>query len=234
MHLAVAISLGFLGSFHCVGMCGPIALAIPVKRTSVLSIFSGTMIYNVGRVLTYALMGLLFGILGRGFALAGLQSILSVAIGILILVVLFLPKLKFQFGQGILVRFIGRVKDVFRNLFGKHTFPSLFLIGLLNGLLPCGLVYMGLAGSVTSDSALGGALFMTGFGLGTLPAMFAISVFRERISIRLRERIRKLVPVLVGVMALMLILRGLNLGIPYVSPSIVNSGPIPHHQCCHK
>jgi sulfite exporter TauE/SafE len=230
-----ALSLGFLGSFHCVGMCGPIALALPVKGNSSLNIFSGSFVYNSGRIITYSLIGLLFGLLGQGFALAGLQNILSITLGILILIVMFVPRLSiFKKNTGFIFRWLEKLKSGIRKLFGIHSTGSLLLIGVLNGLLPCGLVYLGIAGSIATGNALTGSLFMIGFGLGTFPAMITVTLARGYINLRFRERIRKVVPVFAGVMALMLILRGMNLGIPYVSPSVVTSGGIVHHQCCHK
>lgn len=233
MFLLAALSLGFLGSFHCVGMCGPIALAIPVNRTSRFSIFKGSLVYNSGRLISYCAMGLLFGLLGQGFALAGWQNVLSVALGVLLLLLVLLPR-SVKFHPVWMVRLLERLKSKVRTLFGVKTMRSLLLIGLLNGFLPCGLVYLGIAGSIATSDAFKGALFMIAFGLGTFPAMLAVTAARDLISIRFRERIRKTVPVFVGAMALMLILRGMNLGIPYLSPSITTSGGSCHHQCCSK
>lgn len=235
MFLLAAISLGFLGSFHCVGMCGPIALSLPVKRDSSFNMVTGSLIYNMGRVITYACMGLLFGLLGRGFVLAGWQNILSVTLGTIILVLLFVPKLSIlPVNVGIVFRMLEKLKSKIRLLFGVHKLQSLLFIGLLNGLLPCGLVYLGIAGSIATGDVLNGALFMAGFGLGTLPAMLTITVVRDYISIRFRERIRKAVPLFVAMMAVLLILRGLNLGIPYVSPSLQSTEAGCEHQCCSK
>ena len=236
MFLLAAISLGFLGSFHCVGMCGPIALTIPVNRRSSLSVVSGSLVYNSGRIITYAVMGLLFGLLGQGIAFAGWQNVLSIVLGSLILILLFVPNVSvipIKFGP--VLRLLDALKSQIRKLFGIHTLRSLLFIGLLNGLLPCGLVYLGIAGSIATGDALKGALFMAAFGLGTFPAMIAVTLIRDRISIRFRERIRKTVPVFVGMMAILLILRGMNLGIPYISPSIENTSTgACHHQCCNK
>jgi len=233
MFLLAALSLGFLGSFHCIGMCGPIALTIPVKRTSSLSGFAGYLVYNFVRFFSCACMGLFFGLLGKGFALAGWQNILSIALGTSILILLFIPQLSvFRAGSGFIFRLLEKLKSQIRKLFSVHSMRSLLFIGLLNGLLPCGLVYLGIAGSMATGDALKGAFFMAAFGLGTLPAMLAITVARDYISIRLRERIRKVVPVFVGMMAVLLILRGMNLGIPYVSPAIETSTGVCHHQCC--
>lgn len=233
MFLIAAITIGFLGSFHCVGMCGPIALAIPVKENTWYNRLFSSLLYNLGRMFMYFLLGLVFGSLGQGFALAGWQNVLSVSLGILILGGLFLPKFFSLSGKtGFLFRFIEKVKQGIRRLFGIHSFGALFLIGFLNGLLPCGLVYMGIAGSVATGSILKGGLFMAAFGLGTFPAMFAIHLIKNIISITFRERIRKTVPIFVGIMAVLLILRGINLGIPYISPKVVKTSTGCHHDCC--
>ncbi len=233
MFLLAAISLGFLGSFHCIGMCGPIAMTIPVKRTSHFSIISGSLIYNAGRIITYACLGLLFGILGKGFMLAGWQSILSIALGIFILFLLFIPNLSVApVHVGFLVSFIGKLKSKIRTLFGVHTNRSLLIIGLLNGLLPCGLVYLGIIGAISTGDTLKGALFMMGFGLGTLPAMLSITFIRDYIGIRFRNGVKRAVPVFVAAMAVMLILRGMNLGIPYVSPVATSNSGVKCHVCC--
>ena len=234
MFLLAAISLGFLGSFHCIGMCGPIALTIPVKRTSSFSIVSGSLVYNFGRVLTYACLGLLFGLLGKGFVLAGWQNILSITLGIGILLMLFFPNFSIiPIKIGPFMSLLEKLKSKIRQLFGIHSFRSLLFIGLLNGLLPCGLVYLGIAGAMATGDAVKGAFFMMAFGMGTVPAMLTITVVRDYISIRFRERVRKAVPLFAGIMAVMLILRGMNLGIPYISPSIkLTSNGICHHKCC--
>lgn len=233
--LLAGLSLGFLGSFHCVGMCGPIALAIPVRRTSRLSVLWGTLIYNIGRVIAYSLMGLLFGLLGRGFVLAGWQNTLSVALGIFLLLALALPLLPKRYLHfPVLIRALEELKSSIRILFGKSSPYTLLSIGFLNGFLPCGFVYLAVTGALATGDILNGMLFMAAFGAGTLPAMTVVTLFRERMGLRFRTYVRKSVPVFVGIMALMLILRGLNLGIPYLSPQMVNTGQNCNVQCCSK
>lgn len=236
MFLLAAISLGFLGSFHCIGMCGPIALSIPVKRTSSTNVFVGSLIYNSGRIITYAIIGFLFGLLGQGIVLAGWQNALSVTLGIFILLILFLPNvLPLRYNVGLFFHFIEKLKSQLRKLFSIHTSSSLLLIGILNGLLPCGLVYLGVAGAIATGSAINGALFMAVFGIGTFPAMISLTVIRDYISLRVRERIRRTIPIFVGIMGILLILRGMNLGIPYISPTVETStSGICHHNCCAK
>jgi sulfite exporter TauE/SafE len=230
-----ALSLGFLGSFHCIGMCGPIALALPLNKNSFLARLAGGVIYNFGRMLTYALFGGLFGLIGQSFALAGYQQWLSIAMGLLLLIMVFLPESamnKFQLSHEI-YSLIGKLKSKFSKLLLQKNYSSLFLIGLLNGLLPCGLVYLGIVGAIATGDSLQGSLFMAVFGLGTLPAMLSLSLISNSISLNFRNKIRKAIPAFIVVMGIMLILRGLNLGIPYLSPKMSKTDPTAH-ECCHK
>ncbi len=233
--LIAAISLGFLGSFHCIGMCGPIALALPLNRESrFTALFSG-LLYNAGRILTYGIFGFIFGLLGKGFILSGYQQILSVALGVSILLLMFLPKLlKTQLQVlGFVYKFVAKLKAGLRVLFTQKSYSAMFSIGVLNGLLPCGLVYLGIAGAIATGDGLKGSLFMMMFGLGTLPAMLFVSLASQLISIDVRNKMRKTVPVFVTMMALVLILRGMNLGIPYISPDLSKTD-CTKHTCCHK
>jgi uncharacterized protein len=231
--LITAFTLGLLGSFHCIGMCGPIALSLPVNSQSrpgaLLSIF----VYNCGRALTYSLMGIFFGALGKLAFLAGLQQVISIVLGVLILALVLLPKKenRNRIHKSVLL-FMNNLKIQLGNALKKEGNKSLLSIGVLNGLLPCGLVYIALAGAGATGSALKGALFMLVFGLATFPVMMAVTFFRELISIKLRNKIRSAVPVFISLMAILLILRGLNLDIPYVSPKIeAEKNKI---SCCHK
>lgn len=230
--LLAAISLGFLGSFHCIGMCGPIALSLPIGKLSPFQKFIHILLYNFGRIVTYAVFGVIFGLLGKSFALFGYQQLLSITLGIVILVGLILPATLVSrlSGQTKIYVAMNGLKNKLGQLFSKEGKSSLFLIGLLNGLLPCGMVYMAIAGAVASSDVFRGALFMAVFGLGTVPVMFSLPFFGNQISVSFRNKIRKAVPLMVGLMAVILILRGLNLGIPYVSPKFTKSTEIP---TCH-
>ncbi|MGB3781108.1 MAG: sulfite exporter TauE/SafE family protein, partial [Tunicatimonas sp.] len=117
-----------------------------------------------------------------------------------------------------IARLIGRVKKSMQRLFAVRTYPALFGLGTLPGLLPCGLVYVGLAGATATGYATEGAAYMAAFGLGTLPMMLGVSVLGQWIDVPLRNKIRKAVPLLVGFVGVLFILRGLSLDIPYVSP----------------
>lgn len=230
-----ALTLGFLGSFHCIGMCGPIALALPLGRESKFKQVAGGIIYNAGRVFTYGVFGLVFGLLGKGFVIGGYQQVLSISLGILILLGLLLPsRLSSEMGlTKVIFPFVSKVKSLLSNLFKQKSFSSLFLIGVLNGLLPCGLVYLGVAGAIAMGDSVKGSLFMMTFGLGTLPAMLFVSLASNLISVEWRSKVRRAVPVFVAMMACVLILRGMNLGIPYLSPDLSKTD-CTKQSCCHK
>lgn len=232
--LIAAISLGFLGSFHCIGMCGPIALALPVNQYSPFKKYFGILLYNAGRIITYTLLGLLFGLLGQSFFIGGLQQGVSIGIGLLLLASVIIPNLSFINNQHFLFlyKLINHLKNQLGKLFNKRGIHFLFFIGLLNGLLPCGLVYLGIAGAIATGHYLKGAEFMFYFGLGTAPIMFAVSMLGQFISVRFRNTIRKTVPVMISIMAVMLIIRGLNLGIPYLSPQFEKESHTV--SCCEK
>jgi hypothetical protein len=211
--------MGMLGSFHCVGMCGPLALSLPLKNDSAATKFFGAMLYNAGRIVTYSVFGLVFGLIGKSVALFGYQQWLSVILGITILVFLLLPKkITAVKNKNSMLNFFEKLRQALGQLFFKKTRSSLFAIGLLNGLLPCGLVYMAAAGAVATGDLLSSVLFMAFFGLGTLPVMWSIAFFGNYVSMGIRQRIRKLYPYMMMLMACLLILRGMGLGIPYVSP----------------
>lgn len=229
--LLAAIALGFLGSFHCLGMCGPIALALPVHRFGPLKKQLAVLVYQLGRLITYATLGALFGGLGQVFFPAAFQQGLSIVLGAMLLLALLLSRASWRIPAfpGY-YKFIAAVKSQLSGLFHRDRFRFLFLTGLLNGLLPCGLVYMAMAGAVASGSVVRGAFFMLAFGLGTVPAMQAVAMLGQFLGQRQRTQLRRAVPVMVAVMGLLLILRGLNLGIPYLSPQLSSDGT---HQCCN-
>lgn len=232
--IIAAISLGLLGSFHCIGMCGPIALALPVHQYSPLKKYFSIFLYNLGRVITYSFLGLVFGLLGQSFFLGGFQQILSIVIGVLLLLSVILANTKWFNSNklGFLYSFINSVKIQLGNLFNKKGLHFLFFIGLLNGLLPCGLVYLGIAGAIASGHYMKGAEFMFYFGVGTVPIMYAVAFLGQFITLKYRNHIRYAMPFVVSIMAVMLIVRGLNLGIPYVSPEFEKE----NHKvtCCEK
>ena len=232
--ILAAFTMGLLGSFHCVGMCGPLALSLPLKDDSVWSKFSGGLLYNAGRIVTYSLFGLLFGVIGKSVALFGFQQWLSIILGVLIIFFIILPKRLSSFNNNnFVLNYFGKLRSSLGKLFSKKNYSSLFSIGLLNGLLPCGLVYMAAAGAVATGDIVNSISFMAFFGLGTLPMMWSIAFFGNYVGIGLRQKIRKAYPYMLMLMACLLILRGMGLGIPYVSPKVDMEKKVVH-SCCSK
>ncbi|MGG9972576.1 sulfite exporter TauE/SafE family protein [Ferruginibacter sp. SUN002] len=230
-----AFSMGIIGSFHCVGMCGPLALSLPISNNSFQSKFSSALLYNSGRIVTYSSFGFVFGLIGKSLILFGLQQWISILLGAAIIILLVLPKLfpgiykNIHFSNN----FFEKLRSAIGSLFFKKNQSSLFAIGLLNGLLPCGLVYIAIAAAVATGNIGSSVLFMTAFGLGTLPVMWSIAFFGNYIGVNIRQKIRKAYPYLMILMACLLIIRGMGLGIPYVSPSVdIQKKAV--HNCCHK
>lgn len=234
------LALGLAGSLHCIGMCGPIALTLPTGKGHWFHKVFGGLMYNIGRTLTYAIMGAFFGLIGIGFAVGGFQMYLSIAMGTVMILTVLVP---LMFGGSFnSVKLGGKIFGLFKGIFGEllhsGSVPALFIIGVLNGLLPCGLVYVAIAGAVGTGSSLSSALFMTAFGLGTIPLMLAVSMAGNFMGLALKRKLNRIVPFIVVLMGLLFILRGLDLGIPYISPNAeklkVNTEQThsKKHSCC--
>jgi hypothetical protein len=228
--MGTAFIMGLAGSLHCVGMCGPLALALPINHSDNLSRFAGGTLYNIGRIASYAAVGLIFGSAGKLLIASHWQSKLSLTLGIVILLYLLIPKKYFHFSKPTVFNkpFFALRKQLAK-LFQSKNFSSLFFIGILNGLLPCGLVYLALTSSVISGSPLNGALFMSFFGLGTFPAMLATILMGNYLNQQVRLKINRALPIFLFIMAALLVLRGLELGIPFVSPAYAAGGRISCH-----
>jgi sulfite exporter TauE/SafE len=209
-------------------MCGPLALALPTPHAGGLGYLAGRLAYNLGRVSTYALLGLAFGAVGKSLLLVGLQQWVSLGLGLLLLAgLLFSPHF---YAAAPVVRLVGLLKRVMGAHIRRRTIRSPAILGLLNGLLPCGLVYVACAGAAATGGTFSGAAYMIIFGLGTVPMMLAISLSGGLVRAAVRGWITRAVPVSVGLLAVLLILRGMGLGIPYLSPDL-SSGPAAG-SCC--
>lgn len=237
MFLWTAFIVGLVGSAHCAGMCGPIALALPLKSDNWLSRVSGGLIYNTGRIITYMLLGAIFGLLGKGLHMAGFQLWASVVIGILMIALVVVPLIfkRMPSLNNVFESYSARLLNGFRNMFHKGDTFSLFGIGLLNGILPCGLVYVAVAGAINTGDVVSAMLYMALFGAGTIPVMLAVSLAGTMISLKLRIFVNKLSPYVIVLLGVLFILRGLSLGIPYVSPKAEALTPVVEkaHKCCN-
>lgn len=228
--LVSAILLGLMGSLHCVGMCGPIAFMLPVDRSNNFKRIGQTLLYHLGRLLAYGIIGLLFGLLGKGLYVFGMQQKLSILIGLVMILIVLIPYKVFN--RYNLSKPVYRVISKVKNRLGKELkkkSPDTFLtIGFLNGFLPCGLVYMALFGAIAMGNAAQGSLYMVLFGIGTIPLMTTAIYFSGSFKGNTKRRIQKLIPAFVILVGVLFIIRGLGLGIPYISPKpvleIVSSG----------
>lgn len=219
-----AFLFGLISSFHCIGMCGPIAMMLPVDRSNQAKKVTQIITYHLGRLSAYGMMGLVFGLIGKGLFLAGIQQKLSIVIGLLILIVVLIPQKTFaqyNFSKPAF-KFISKIKTALGKQFTNKSYKSLFIIGVLNGFLPCGMVYVALFGAVAMHSESLGVLYMVLFGLGTIPMMSSVVYFNSMLTIKARNKIRKVIPYAAVVIGLLFILRGLGLGIPYISPSEIS------------
>ncbi len=214
--LWTAFLMGFLGSFHCIGMCGPIVLALPAQTVA------HKFIYNLGRTITYTLMGAIIGFVGHSFALIGWQQSLSIGTGVIMLIIVLFTKYKhFDLPlNGILNSLFLQVKFKLGPLLKSKSPIAPLFVGMLNGLLPCGLVYAAMFTALSMGSVTGSAYYMLFFGVGTIPIMLVLGISSGVISTSLRSKLNKAVPYFLGALAILLILRGLGLGIPFISPSI--------------
>lgn len=217
--IIAGLVLGGLSGFHCVGMCGPIALSLPVHHLPPKNRITGIVLYHSGRIMLYALLGVLFGMLGRQFYLGGVQQLFSFFLGILVLLMLvkriWLPNL---LQNQWLDKPTYWLQQFMMRQMKQNSRQSFFLLGAANGLLPCGMVYLALTGAMAAGNIGGAVLFMTAFGAGTLPLLFSLSFFGFLLGPRTRNNLRKTVPYVMLLMGILLILRGLNLNIPYISP----------------
>lgn len=205
-----ALLVGLAGSTHCIGMCGPLVLALPIQK-NLFWIF-----YHVGRIIMYGILGLLMGVIGKGLWMTGIQNQISIGLGVLLIFTGIFSR--FQIQGVFKIRgyqfFYHWIKGSINFLMKKKGGWSIFLLGLLNGLLPCGLVYLALAGAFSSTGIIQATLYMIFFGIGTFPLMGIISLSGKIISGKWREFLRKLSPILWIIFGIFLVFRGLKIDLP--------------------
>lgn len=223
-----AFMLGLVGSLHCAGMCGPLALALPRGGRPFGGCLTGRLAYNFGRIVTYTIMGVVFGSVGQALLMAGIQRWVSIGLGMLLIGGLLVSKRASVWPP--ITRAVDALKAQLGLRLRQPSVGSLAAVGLLNGLLPCGLVYVAAAGATATGGVVSGAQYMAAFGLGTIPMMLAISLSGSLVPMQLRLRLRKAIPITVFLLGTLLILRGMSLGIPFLSPDISEAGTA----CCHR
>lgn len=222
--LYTALFFGLISSFHCIGMCGPIAMMLPVDHKNPSKKALQILTYHLGRLTAYGSLGLVFGILGRGFYLAGLQQTISITVGVLMILIVVIPEkifAKYNFSRPI-YQLISKVKTALGSQFKRKSADALFTIGFLNGLLPCGLVYAALFGAIAMQNVTLSISYMLLYGIGTIPMMSAVVYVSNFLSFPIRNKLQKVIPIVSVIIGTLFILRGLGLDISYVSPSNMN------------
>ena len=228
--LITGFTIGVFGSFHCVGMCGPLALSLPIHQLTIFNKSMAIGLYNLGRSFSYASMGIVFGLLGMSFSLFKLQQWLSIGAGSVILLFLIMNYLG-SYRVNVFSQLSHQVKSKLSDYLQTDKTPSTyFSIGMVNGFLPCGLVYVAIVTAIATGTILKSSLTMFAFGIGTIPIMALTMIFGKFVSINLRNKLNKMTPYLIMCVAILLILRGLNLGIPFISPLLEND----KMNCCHR
>ena len=218
----IGFLMGLLGSVHCIGMCGPLVLALPMAQKTNLEKWGVLFLYHFGKISSYSMLGVLFGLFGSQLPLFGVQENISIFIGILMLiyvgyVFVLKPKQKLGFLQFNLL--YSSITKQLGMLFKLNNKLAFYLIGFLNGLLPCGMVYLALTSALATQNVFYGGWLMAFFGLGTLPALIMVAIGGQYFGTKFRQQLQSLLPVFIFSMGVLLILRGLNLGIPYLSPT---------------
>lgn len=222
--MITALIFGLISSLHCIGMCGPIAMMLPVSKNNqskkVMQIFT----YHIGRISAYSILGLVFGFFGKGLFIAGLQQQMSILVGILMILFVLIPQNKLgslNFLKPV-YKLTSKLKKGLGAQFKKQDIKSLYLIGFFNGFLPCGMVYVALFGALATQNVLLGMLYMALFGIGTIPLMSSIIYVRDLFSMKVRNVIMKYYPLIIVLFGMLFILRGLGLDIPFISPDNLN------------
>ena len=221
--LLTGFLLGFLGSFHCVVMCGPVVLSLPVHNNSKKDFLTGRILYNAGRVMVYSLMGFVLGLAGERIVIAGFQQVFSIITGIIIIAFIIKPFIWKNKKEKLVQINIGRfkyLKEMIGRLYSNSSKLSIFVLGVMNGFLPCGFVYIALTASASVGSAYKASLFMMLFGIGTIPLLLVLALTGKSIRMNFRRTLNKYSPIFAVILALIFIIRGLNLGIPYLSPKM--------------
>lgn len=222
---AVAFFIGLFGSIHCVGMCGPLALSIPSFHQQAWRLIADKFLYNIGRILVYTFLGYLIGFAGKALWMNGLQQDVSLLTGLLIIAAGFSRIFKFSVGNSRLVSSAFAPVNRALGYAIRHRYGH-FMLGMLNGFLPCGFVYLALAGAVNTSSPISATQYMFWFGLGTFPLMLIAMLSTGFAGPLFRRRINRAMPYLMICLGFWFVLRGLSLGIPYLSPAPVSNSVI--------
>ena len=212
--LIIILTTAFLGSVgHCIGMCGGIVVAYSSSKVDQKSSWwqqtSSHLAYNFGRVATYTILGAFFGLIGGVIAFTTTaKGVLFLLTGLLMILagLSLIGNLKFLNSAEFSISKNGWYQRNFRKLITSKTYTSFFLLGMLNGIIPCGLVYSFAIFAASTASPLWGALVMATFGLATIPALFflgTVTRFLQQGSLRgVMMKLASLLVILYGIFTL--------------------------------
>ncbi len=208
--MIAALAIGFVGSMHCVGMCGPLALFVTGKQKSSLVFI----LYHGGRILSYVLIGIVLGWLGYSIRMLQVQQVMTFTLGALLLLLYSIPHFRYRLEKHYYQsRFYSFIKQkLSQNISTKNRWVA---SGMANGFLPCGLTYVAAVSTVATGGLADGILFMFLFGLGTIPALLLVTVVGRTFG---STKWKRLIPGAVSLVAILsgclLILRGLLISSP--------------------
>ncbi len=208
-----AFLIGLFGSLHCVGMCSPLMLSFTPNRgrKAVTSFF----LYHLGRLGVYALLGVLFGLISSSVGFFAMQRYFSLILGVVIIAVFAFPKVRNRFeGWYYHSRFYQIIKSSLTKQFGGRA--RWMFGGVLNGFLPCGLVYLAAAGAMVSHSILQGVQYMFLFGMGTIP-LLALVKFGAGSYKGLFKKVNNLTTPIALIAGLMMVARGFMVAEPDIN-----------------
>ncbi|MCA0238879.1 MAG: sulfite exporter TauE/SafE family protein [Bacteroidetes bacterium] len=218
--------LGLAGSLHCVGMCGPLMLALPLPDSARRAVVVQILLYQSGRILSYSALGVLFGLLGKGIAIAGFQQILSLFSGVFIIAMAIMA---WRFERLVTAlpgfgAFTRAIQQQLGKMMRKHSTSGSIAVGMLNGLLPCGMVYAALAGAISTTNSVDGGIFMALFGIGTLPLLLTVNLAGRSMGFKWRAKMKMVQPILLTLAGILLLQRGLHLDLSLFESAVPKAG----------
>jgi sulfite exporter TauE/SafE len=229
--MMIALTLGLISSWHCLGMCGPLFSALLFTSGDSKLNWINFITYHLSRIAVYGLIGFLPLVFGLNYIPVKVQQIVAIASGAIILIIAWTNSYQsISFLKGI----SGFTKKLSVKGFKSKAFYKYAVLGFSNGLLPCGMVYIALTAAIGTMDNFHPVLFMLMFGVGTIPVFgFLFSIRNTKMGNSAFSKLSRLKPYLLSFIAILLILRGLNLGIPLISPKIVEKENKTTVSCCH-
>ena len=230
--IIAAFAMGLTGSLHCAGMCGPIMWIIPFNVLKSYKKWAAVLLYHLGRISVYAVLGwTLYSF--KSLFNPHIQQYISIIAGVILLLVglaTFIPGmltwLRFPWAKP--------AQSALGHMMSNPSLATLLVAGALNGILPCGLVYMALSLSMSAGTSLESISLMYAFGMGTIPMLVTLTILGNQANLFKSLWVRKWVPLVLFTFGSLFIVRGMNLGIPYFSPELSIQGEEIKANCCHK